>query len=186
MMELHWSNDRSTLFLTAFNCATLLPDTTQGHGTLPTALGFPTSWGEFTPFLLVFYRFECLLAWIFNSFLISLRHQKPVLPWGRAHCREGCAAKLDTGERIHCKAGCSLNPLCQNGNPRQVRALGVKLMQFVLTSNALLAVKPQLRSRVPGISLPAGRRVCSTKPAVGQQLSLCSTAGICGAGVVPS
>lgn len=185
MMELHWSNDTSTLFLTGFICATLLPDTTHRQGTPPTALRFPTSLGWFTPYLPLFYWFECLFVWVFNIFLISLRHRKPVLPWGRAHCMEGCAAKLDTRERIHCKAGCSPNPLCQNGNPRQVRALGVKLMQFVLTSNALLAVKPRLRSRVPGISLPAGKRVCSEKPTVGQQLSLRSTASICGAGVVP-
>lgn len=62
-------------------------------------------------------------------------------------------------ERIRCRAGCFLSPMCQNGNPRQARTLGVKLMQFVLTSNAFLATKPQLQSKhaeVPSISLPTG------------------------------
>lgn len=101
MVELHWSSDTpmtSTLG-NSFNCATLLPDSTQRQGTPPTALGSPTSWGVLPLIYCFFYCFECLFVWVFNSFLISLRHRKPVFPWGTAHHTEGCAAKLDTGQR---------------------------------------------------------------------------------------
>lgn len=58
----------------------------------------PLQAGGFYPLLTAFLLFW-MFVWVFKSFLISLRHRKPVLPWGTAHHTEGCAAKLDTGQR---------------------------------------------------------------------------------------
>lgn len=64
-VELHWSSDTpmtSTLG-NSFNCATLLPDSTQRQGTPPTALGSPTSWGVLP---LIYCFFTVLSACLFG------------------------------------------------------------------------------------------------------------------------
>lgn len=130
MLELHWSNDTpvTPTLCNSFNCAKLLPGCypETGYTTFPACYLFLTLIYCF----FVFWGFWLFDYFFFDRFLILfLKYQKPGLSWGSAHPRRGtyCKAGLRT-ERIHCKAGCSLSPMCQNGNPRQVRSLGVKPM----------------------------------------------------------
>lgn len=95
-------------------------------------------------------------------FVLFSKYQKSGLSLGRARSTEMCSKAGCRTEGIHCRAGSSPSPECQQGNPRQGRFLGVKLMLFLVTSNAFLATRPQLQCRhveAPGISLPLGQNL---------------------------